>query len=83
MKRLQEIEFETDCKKLTTALRRFQKKYPEVYNVWGEFLKWMIETGQEKDDGRESAGYFARAIEDDGHYYFCLIFYNEQQVFEV
>lgn len=82
MKRVQEIEFETDCKNLSTALRRFGKKYPEAFEVWGEHFAWMIENGQQLDDCKESCGYVVWAIQDEEHFYFCFIAFDESQIIE-
>lgn len=82
MKRFQEIEFETNCKSLDTALRRFEKKYPAVANVWLDHIRYMAENGQEQDDAREDAGYVVWAVVDEDFYYFCVIAYNEHQVIQ-
>lgn len=82
MKRLQETEFETYCKSLDTALRRFEKKHPAVASVWLEHIRYMAENGQEQDDAREEAGYVVWAIVDDGFFYFCVIAYTEAQVIQ-
>lgn len=82
MKRLQETEFETYCKSIDTALRRFEKKFPAVASVWVDHIRWMLENGQEQDDARQEAGYVVWAIEDDGFFYICVIAYTEAQVIQ-
>ena len=80
MKRFQEVAFETDCKNLKTALKRFEKKHPNVFEVWGEHFEYMIQNGQIYDDAKNDAGYVLWAIQDDDHYYFCFIAFAEYQV---
>ena len=41
------FEMETDCKKAETMFKRFSKKYPEAWEVWGEIFQWMLENGME------------------------------------
>lgn len=43
MKRITNIDFETNCKKFETALERFMKKYPG-HEEWKETFAWMFET---------------------------------------
>lgn len=38
----QEIDFETNCVKVSTFLRRLGKKYPKFSEVWGEFIEDCI-----------------------------------------
>ena len=41
----QEFEMVADCKKkATTMFRRFEKKYPEAWCVWGEMFEYALKT---------------------------------------
>lgn len=44
MKRITDIDGTYDCKKFSTALRRFMKKYP-AHEEWKETFQWMYESG--------------------------------------
>lgn len=44
MKRITDIDGSYDCKKFSTALRRFMKKYPG-HEEWKETFEWMYESG--------------------------------------
>lgn len=45
MKRVIEAEFETTAKKVSTAINRFFKKFPELES-WREVFEYMNENGQ-------------------------------------
>lgn len=44
MKRVIDVDMECVCKKVSTALNRFFKKYPEL-NYWREQLDYMADNG--------------------------------------
>lgn len=44
MKRVIDVDMECMCKKVSTALNRFFKKYPEL-NYWREQLEYMADNG--------------------------------------
>lgn len=46
MKRIVDVDMKINCKKLTTALNRFFKKYPEL-NYWREEFEWMAENNED------------------------------------
>lgn len=48
MKRVIEAEFETTAKKVSTAINRFFKKFPELES-WREAFEYMNENGQNFD----------------------------------
>ena len=66
----QEIDFETNCVKVSTFLRRLGKKYPKFTEVWGEHIEYVCNSKN---------GYYHEVIEDnyvlgvdaetDGHFY--------------
>lgn len=81
-----EFEFTTVAVNPTTALRRFAKKYPEVYEVWQGQLEWMSETGVEFEsdnmfgDGTKKDWTYAihfqaepRWQSNNNEYYICII----------
>lgn len=45
MTRTVSVDMDVTCKKFSTALNRFFKKYPEVDECWRETFEWMFETG--------------------------------------
>ena len=47
MKRIVNIDFSTNCKKASTALKRFFAKYPEHEEAWREEMEYMLENGIE------------------------------------
>lgn len=83
MKRIQEFEFETTCKNLETALKRFQKKYPKCFEIWGEQLEYMARNGQEVDKAITECGYCLNVNVDYGFggyfFYFDVQIYDEGQ----
>ena len=66
----QEIDFETNCVKVSTFLRRLGKKYPKFTEVWGEHIEYVCNSKN---------GYYHEVIEDNyvlgvdaetyGHFY--------------
>ena len=66
----QAIDFETNCVKVSTFLRRLGKKYPKFAEVWGEHIEYFCNSKN---------GYSHEVIEDnyvlgvdaetDGHFY--------------
>ena len=48
MKRIVDVDMTINCKKLSTALNRFFKKYPEL-NYWRENFEWMAENNIDFD----------------------------------
>ena len=46
MKRIIDVDMECRCKKLSTALDRFFKKYPNL-TEWRETFEWMAENNQD------------------------------------
>lgn len=43
----QEFELSATCKKVQTIFTRFKKKFPAVWEVWGELFECMYNNGQE------------------------------------
>lgn len=66
----QSIDFDTNCVKVSTFLRRLGKKYPKFTKVWGEVIEYGCNTND---------GYYHEVVEDnyvlgvdaetDGHFY--------------
>ena len=46
MKRIVDVDMTIKCKKLSTALNRFFKKYPEL-NYWRESFEYMAEHNED------------------------------------
>lgn len=46
MKIVTEVDMEIECKKFSTALNRFFKKYPEL-EYWKETFEYMFENNQD------------------------------------
>lgn len=44
------FEMETDCAKAKTMFKRFEKKYPDAWAVWGEMFECMLESGKEHEE---------------------------------
>lgn len=44
--------FETteDCKKPQTMFKRFAKKFPEAWEVWGELFEYMLDNGIQHEE---------------------------------
>lgn len=83
MKRIQEFEYQTTCKNLETALKRFQKKYPKCFEIWGELVEYMARNGQEVDNAITECGYCINVNVDEccgeSFYYFDVQIYDEGQ----
>lgn len=45
MKIYQTIDFETDCKKDSTFLKRLEKAFPKFFEIWGELIENEMEKG--------------------------------------
>lgn len=54
MKRIIDVDMECKCKKLSTALDKFFKKYPAL-NHWREQLEYMAENNQDFDSDTKMA----------------------------
>ena len=39
----QSFEFSTTCKKVSTLFERFEKAFPEVWEIWGDLFLYMNE----------------------------------------
>ena len=72
------IDFDTRCKKLETALKRFYAKYPELEKDSREQYEYMYENGIEHEDNapptdREAWTWRVWLCHDDGYFYFAWI----------
>lgn len=80
MKRTIEIEFETRCKKDSTAIKRFFKAHPEM-TEWQEVVEWMLANSIQfycndtlADGSRCDDWTYAIHVDvNDDCYYFCII----------
>lgn len=80
MERIINVDFETNCKKIYTALNRFFNKFPEL-NYWEETFIWMFENGKRffsdgvLEDGLLSNdwAYALHLIEDEDYFYIAVI----------
>lgn len=81
-----EYEYATVAANPTTAIRRFAKKYPEVYEVWQGQLEWMAESEKEFEsdnvygDGTKKDWTYAIHFQSEpayecnkNEYYICVI----------
>lgn len=80
MKRIVNIDFETNCKNAKTALARFAKKFPEQFEEWGELIEWMLETGHEMQDdsilgdgSKQPFTWAVHALHEENWFYFAVI----------
>ena len=39
----QNFEMQTNCKTVRTMFKRFARKYPRAWSVWGELFEYMFE----------------------------------------
>lgn len=69
----QEFEISTDCKKSTTMFRRFEKKYPEAWNVWGEMFEYMLENNIEHMEEKNEWSLWLYVDEDLGTHYMTIV----------
>ena len=46
----QEFEMSTNCKKAETMFKRFAKKFPRAWEVWGGMFEYMLENGEEHEE---------------------------------
>lgn len=72
------IDFDTRCKKLETALKRFYAKYPELEKDSREQYEYMYENGIEHEDNapptdRDAWTWCVWLCHDDGYFYFAWI----------
>lgn len=82
----QTIDFETDCKRVSTLLRRMAKQYPEFTKIWGEWVEHAFYNIM-----RENHAQYMEKEQDyvigldcsvDGHFYVWFQALNEYQVVE-
>lgn len=83
----QTIDFETDCKRVSTLLRRMAKKYPEFTKIWGEWVEHvyfniMPENHTQYYVEKEQDYVIGLDCEVDGHFYVWFQARDEYQVFE-
>lgn len=69
----QEFEISTDGKKSTTMFRRFEKKYPEAWNVWGEMFEYMLENNIEHMEEKNEWSLWLYVDEDLGTHYMTIV----------
>jgi hypothetical protein len=72
------IDFDTRCKKIETALKRFYAKYPELEKDSREQYEYMYENGIEHEDNapptdRDAWTWRVWLCHDDGYFYFAWI----------
>ena len=80
MKRIVDVDMTIRCKKFSTALNRFFKKYPELY-YWREVLEYMAEHHEDFEsnnifnDGTKNNDWtFAIHLDmEDSYYYIAVI----------
>ena len=81
MKRLQEVEFTTRCKNLSTFLARLEKRHPKFYEIWGDVVAYNISNGVEEYKDLD-VGYILHTINDDDYFYVCFIATKPEQVID-
>lgn len=82
MKRFrQEFEMETTCKKVGTAFKRFAKRYPKAWEVWGEVFEGMYEQGLEHTGERDETygGWSLWLYVEDNEVYMAIVLTDEGQ----
>lgn len=80
MKKVTNIDMIIDCKKASTAINKFMKKYPG-HEEWKETYEWMYETGTSFfcdntfGDGtrNEEWSYALHFVVNENSYYIALI----------
>ena len=72
----QEFEISTDCKKTETLFKRFSKKFPKAWEVWGDLFRWMLETGKEH---YEDIGWSLWLYVDDETHYKAIVLTDKAQ----
>ena len=79
MKRIIDVDMECRCKKLSTALNRFFKKYPNLIE-WKETFEWMAENNQDFfcdnkfGDGTENKEWrYALHLDIEENYFYMAI----------
>lgn len=72
------FEMETDCKKASTVFNRFAKKYPEAWEIWGEEFQYMLEQGEEHEQGNGWA-LWLYIDEQFGTHYMAIVLTDESQ----
>lgn len=74
------FELETECKSAKTALKRFAKKYPAAWEVWGEMLEYMLTNGIEHEE-EKACGWSLWLYVDEqiGTHYLAIVLTDEAQ----
>lgn len=80
MKRIVDVDMTINCKKLSTALNRFFKKYPEL-NYWREEFEWMAENNEDfecnnifNDGSKNNDWTYALHLDiEDSYFYIAVI----------
>ena len=79
MKRIIDVDMECRCKKLSTALDRFFKKYPNL-TYWREQLEYMAENNKDFDsditlaDGTKSDSWcWALHLDIEENYFYIAV----------
>ena len=75
MKRIVDVDMTIRCKKLSTALNRFFKKYSEL-NYWRECFEYMAEHNEDfyNDGSRNNDWTYALHLDmEDSYFYIAVI----------
>lgn len=75
----QEFEISIDCKKSATMFRRFENKYPEAWNVWGETFEYMLENNIEHMEEKNEWSLWLYIDEELGTHYMAIVLLDESQ----
>lgn len=75
----QEFEVSIDCKKATTMFKRFAKKYPEAWSVWGEMFEYMLENNIGHIGEKNEWSIWLYVDEDLGTHYMAIVLLDEGQ----
>lgn len=83
MKKIIDVDMVCRCKKLSTALDRFFRKYPDL-NVWRETFEWMYENNKDFEcdnlfsDGAKNENWrFALHLDVEEDYYYIAVIERE------
>lgn len=79
MKRIIDVDMECRCKKLSTALDRFFRKYPDLKG-WRETFEWMADNNKDFEcdnlfaDGTKNENWgFALHLDIEENYFYMAV----------
>lgn len=74
------FELAADCKKASTMFNRFEKKYPEAWEIWGETFEYMLENGKDHLEERDGGWSLWLYVDEQlGTHYMAIVLTDEVQ----